>query len=78
MDNAAADSYVRRMNMLMDINKIDSLVDQAIDRHEAQEDARSKEAFAKRMKALEIIVKTIMLAVVFGPIIFAFGMLFFI
>ena len=62
----------------MNINKIDSLVDQIIDKHEAQEDARSHDAFAKRMQAIEIIVKAIVLAVIFGPIIFAFGMLFFI
>lgn len=61
--------------MLMNIN---SLVDQIISKHEAQEDARSNAAYAKRMHAIELIVKTIVLAVIFGPIIFAFGMLFFI
>ena len=62
----------------MNSRKIDSLVDQIIDKHEAQEDARSNAAFAKRMQAVEFIVKAIVLAVIFGPIIFAFGMLFFI
>ena len=62
----------------MNSSKIDSLVDQIIDKHEAQEDARSNAVFAKRMQAVEFIVKAIVLAVIFGPIIFAFGMLFFI
>lgn len=62
----------------MNSRKIDSLADKIIDRHEAQEDARSNAAFAKRMQAVEFIVRAIVLAVVFGPIIFAFGMLFFI
>ena len=62
----------------MNSSKIDSLADQIISKHEAQEDARSKEVFAKKMQAIEFIVRAIVLAVIFGPIIFAFGMLFFI
>ena len=62
----------------MNISKIDNLADQIISKHEAQEDARSNAAYAKKMQAIELIVKTIVLAVIFGPIIFAFGMLFFI
>ena len=62
----------------MNSSKIDSLADQIISKHEAQEDARSNAAFAKKMQAIEFIVKAIVLTVVFGPIIFAFGMLFFI
>ena len=62
----------------MNSSKTDSLVDQIISKHEAQEDAKSNAAYAKRMQAVEFIVKTIVLAVIFGLIIFAFGMLFFI
>ena len=60
----------------MKTGKIDSLVDKIISKHEAQEDARIHAAFVKKLRAIELIIKAIVIAVVFGPIIFAFSVLF--
>ena len=62
----------------MNNSKIDSLVDQIIDKHEAQEDARSNAAYAKKLQVINFIAPTIVLAIALGPFVFVFIALFFI